>query len=135
MKKITLVAVSFITILFSSCAYLTNQGVVIGPPSVKTQCVNPVSGSEVSSIKSKIESESFKSDKIRRARFVTKDKCFRSSQVVQIIDSFSFEDNKLDLAKDLYDQCTDPGNYDIVVDALVHKSNKDNLRDFIASQG
>lgn len=62
---------------------------------------------------------------------MTRDYCFVSEQVVSIMNVFRYDDNKLQIAKDLYNQTTDKMNYDIVVDAIEYKGNKDKLKDFI----
>ncbi|MFT7612835.1 MAG: hypothetical protein ACI9J3_001801 [Parvicellaceae bacterium] len=112
---------------------LTNQGVLIGLPTVEAVCVNAVTDGEVTSMFTRIKGEAFKDDKLARARMVTKDQCFKVSQVITLMGAFSFEDNKLALAKDLYNQVIDKNQYDLVIDVLVHKSNKDELRAYIAS--
>ena len=48
------------------------------------------------------------------------------------MEAFTFEDNKLTMAKELYDQTTDKANYDTVVDALTYKSDRDELIDYIS---
>ena len=121
-------------LILAGCQLFQNQGVEIGLPTVDIVCTQAVPDSDVTVIKQKIDSEVFKDDKLRRARTVTRGKCFMVYQVIDIIDSFTFEDNKVDLAKELYDQTVDRENYGLIIDELVHKSNKDELRDFIDSQ-
>jgi len=99
--------------LFIGCSLFENQGVEIGLPTISVVCTSAVPDSDVVSIKSRIDAETYKADKLVRARLVTKDKCFMVAQVIQIIDSFTFEDNKLALAKELYSQTVDRNQYDI----------------------
>ncbi len=113
---------------------LTNKGILIGGSStdiVKVVCTDAVSQAQVDNMVAKIKSEAFKDDKLARAKFVTQNECFTVDQVIKILDAFTFDDNKLNMAKNLYDQTVDQENYDLVVDTFVHKSDKDELREFI----
>jgi hypothetical protein len=125
----TLIAASTLT----ACSLL-DSAIIINKPNLPTVniCDNVATDSDVTNMKSKIEAQAFKDERMDRAKYVTKDYCFVSKQVVSIMESFSFEDAKLEMAKDLYDQTTDKNNYDIVVDAFVHKSDRDELKKFIA---
>ncbi len=120
-------------LLLGSCD-LTNKGILIGgSPTdiVKVVCTEAVAQAQVDDMKARIKSESFKDDRLARARFVTRNECFTTDQVIDLISVFSFDDNRLAMAKDLYDQTVDQENYDLVVDSFVHKSDKDELRNFI----
>jgi hypothetical protein len=48
------------------------------------------------------------------------------------MESMLFADAQLEIAKHLYKPTTDKENYDIVVDALAHKSDRDELKNYIA---
>lgn len=120
-------------LVLGSCD-LTNKGILIGGSStdiVKVVCTDAVSQAQVDNMVAKIKSEAFKDDKLARAKFVTQNECFTVDQVIKILDAFTFDDNKLNMAKNLYDQTVDQENYDLVVDTFVHKSDKDELREFI----
>lgn len=112
------------------------EDIVIDLPNVPaiSICNDVADANNISSMKTKIESETFKDDRLERGLLVTEDFCFVASQVIEIMESFTFDDAKLDMAKALYDQTTDQQNYDLVADALTYKSNKDKLKEFIASQ-
>jgi nuclear transport factor 2 (NTF2) superfamily protein len=56
---------------------------------------------------------------------------FTSEQVKYMTQLFSFENNKLDLAKFAYRYTTDPKNYFVVYDALSYSSSKEQLADYI----
>jgi hypothetical protein len=118
--------------ILNGCA-ITQDGVVIDLPNVPTLniCANVANDANVTTMISKIEKEAYKPDRLETAQFVTRDYCFVSEQVVSIINVFTYDDNKLQIAKDLYNQTTDKMNYDIVVDAIEYKGNKDKLKDFI----
>jgi len=70
---------------------------------------------------------------MERAKFATTGYCFISCQVIKIMESMLFSDAKLEIAKELYVQTTDKKNYDSVVDSLVYKSDRDELKAYILS--
>jgi hypothetical protein len=119
-------------VFLGGCA-ITENGVVVDLPNTPTVniCQNVATDADVAGMKAKIDKEAYKDDKMKRARFVTKGFCFVTGQIIDIMESFTYDDDKLEIAKDLYDQCTDKGDYDLVADALTYKSNKDELMDYI----
>jgi hypothetical protein len=56
---------------------------------------------------------------------------FTSEQVKEMLQLFSFENNKLDLAKLAYDKTVDPRNFYVVNDVFSHSNSKDELARFI----
>ena len=119
-------------VMITSCSLL-DSAIIINKPNLPTIniCDNVATDADITSMKSKIEAQAFKDERMDRAKYVTKDYCFVSKQVVNIMESFGYEDDKLEMAKDLYDQATDKNNYDIVVDALTYKSDRDELKKFM----
>lgn len=111
------------------------DGIIIDPPNIPTVtvCDDVATDADVDVMVNKIESESFKDERMDRAKFVTMGYCFVSEQVIELMDAFWFEDEKLEIAKHLYKQTTDRNNYDLVVDALTYKSDRDELRAYIAN--
>ncbi|NRA12188.1 MAG: DUF4476 domain-containing protein [Crocinitomicaceae bacterium] len=118
--------------ILNGCA-VTQDGIVVDLPNVPTLniCANVANDTDIATMKSKIAKEAYNDDRLKTAQFVTKDYCFVSAQVVLIMEEFAYDKSRLQIAKDLYDQTTDKSNYDIVVDAITHKSNKDELKEFI----
>ena len=112
---------------------MTDNGIVIDTPDVPSIniCEHVATDDEVTVMKSKIEAQAFKDERMERARYVTDGYCFVATQVVDIMESMIFEDARLEIAKDLYEQTLDKENYDIVVDALVYKSDRDELKTYI----
>lgn len=119
--------------ILSGCS-ITKDGIIIKAPRVPSIsfCQNVATDDDVANMATKIKSQAFPDEKLSRARMVTKDYCFASEQVVVILDAFVFDDNKLTIAKELYHQTTDKSNYDIVVDSFVHKSDREELMDYIS---
>lgn len=117
--------------LLGGCV-LTDNGVILNPPKPNVVvCVNAVSDAEALEMKEQIKKESFKDDRLTKAKLLGKDRCFKAKHVVVVMEAFSFEDSKLEIAKYLYSRTEDQQNYEIVVDALTFKSDKDELRDYI----
>ena len=82
-------------------------------------------------MKEKIDSQAYKDERMERANLVTKGYCFISALVVKIMESMVYAEAKLEIAKQLYEQTTDKENYDVVVDSLVHKGDRDKLKTYI----
>lgn len=114
---------------------LTENGVIIDTPSVPSinVCEHVATNADVTGMKTQIEAQSFKDERMERAKVVTKGYCFVSAQVVDIMGSFTFADAQLEIAKLLYHQTTDKDNYYQVVDTLTHKSDRDELKAYIAA--
>ncbi|NOQ75748.1 MAG: DUF4476 domain-containing protein [Crocinitomix sp.] len=129
MKKVIFVLMVGI---IGSCTLL-DTGIIIDPPNVPSVniCDNVASDADADVMAEKIKALAFKDERMDRAKLVTKGYCFVSSQVVTIMGAFSFPDAELEIAKRLYHQATDKENYDIVIDALVHKSDRDELKAYI----
>jgi hypothetical protein len=103
-------------IIFSSCGLLNGGGIIIDTPTVPSVniCENVASDADVS-------------------KMITKGYCFKAAQVVLIMDSMVFADDELEMAKHLYKPTTDKENYYLCIDALAHKSDRDELKAYIAA--
>ena len=71
--------------------------------------------------------------KIDAAKQIISTNFFTSVQVRQMLQSFSFENDKLDLAKMAYDKTVDKQNFYMVNDAFQYSSSKDELARYIRS--
>ncbi|MGI9527831.1 MAG: DUF4476 domain-containing protein [Weeksellaceae bacterium] len=80
---------------------------------------------------STLKKESFDEGKIRLIESTAKDIYFTAEQIKEMISLFSFDDNKLDIAKKLYAQCVDKYNYYLVNEAFSFSSTKEKLQDYI----
>ena len=56
---------------------------------------------------------------------------FTTVQVKEIVQLFSFENSKLDIAKHAYKNTIDKGNYFTVADCFTFSNNKDELMRYI----
>lgn len=124
------------TALVLGCLYgcsITEDGIIINAPTVPNVnvCQNVATDAQAAEIRDDIKSQAFPDERMSRARMKTKGFCFTSQQVVTVLDGFTFDSNRLTLAKELYEQTTDKSNYDVVVDSFVHKSDRDELMEYI----
>ena len=80
-----------------------------------------------------INKEWFENNKMKSAVQLINTNYFTSSQVKQMVQLFSFESNKLELAKQAYSKTVDKQNYQCVSDVLMFRSSKDELARFIST--
>jgi ABC-type Zn2+ transport system substrate-binding protein/surface adhesin len=78
-----------------------------------------------------IEKEWLETNKLKSATQIVRSNSLTSAQVKQLVLMFSFESNKLELAKQAYQNTVDKKNYYIVNDAFSFNSSKDELARFI----
>lgn len=97
-------------------------------------CAMPMSGSEFEEAKSSIASKGFEDTRMTMVKQIGRDRCFTAEQVRGLMGLFSFEDNKLDVAKFAYDHTYDIGNYYKVNDAFSFESSVEELNTYIKSR-
>lgn len=78
-----------------------------------------------------LDKEWLESNKLKSATHIAVSNKLSTSQVKQMMLLFSFESNKLDLAKQAYANTVDKRNYSIINDAFSFNSSKDELARFI----
>ncbi|WP_080055262.1 DUF4476 domain-containing protein [Spirosoma aerolatum] len=106
-----------------------SQGNVYATPN-RVDCV--VSSADLDRIKERVEAAAFDSEKpkILKAALATK-RCFSTDQILELLALFTFDSEKLPLAKYAYSYVTDRDNYDQITDAFDFDTSKDELRTFI----
>lgn len=130
MKVLRILAIPFLLV---GCV-ITDDGIALNPPGPQMfVCLNAVTDDDALEMKTKIQSESFEDDRLSRAQFLSKDRCFQAHHVVEIMSAMNFEDTRVEIAKFLYNKTENKDEYDLCVDYLVHSSSKDELRDYIAA--
>ena len=128
MKVLRLLAIPFFLV---GCV-ITDDGIALNPPGPQVfVCLNAVTDDESVQMKNMIQSEPFQDDRLTRAQILAKDRCFQAHQVVTIMSAMTFEDNKLEIAKFLYNKTENKEDYELCVDALTFQSDKDELRNYI----
>lgn len=93
-----------------------------------------VSIAEFDGIKNSINKISFNSSKESQLKSITRGRCFTVDQIKQLLNLFSFESSKLDLAKYLYEFCIDKQNYFRVNEVFSFSSSVDDLNRFIQTR-
>jgi len=78
-----------------------------------------------------IRKEWLESNKLQSASHIVRNNKLSTAQVRQMLILFSFESNKLQLAKDAYANTTDKRNYSMLYDVFSFNSSKDELARFI----
>ena len=87
----------------------------------------PMSDRMFMSAKETIRREHFDKDKLMVAKQIVANNKFYSSQVKELMQLFSFDDAKLDLAKFAYTRTFDRNNYFILYDAFAFRRSKEEL--------
>lgn len=99
------------------------------PVNIPPSCApNP---NEFAEMKASIQNISFNSSRESQLKSVVRGRCFNVNQVKELLNIFSFESSKLDLAKFLYDFCNEKQNYYKVNDVFNFSSSKDDLNAYI----
>lgn len=94
-----------------------------------------VTATELQQIKSSIKGESFSSGKKMLAKQILQSKkCFTAVQVSQIVNIFSFDADKLEIAKFAYDYTKDKSNYHILNSSFSFSSSKEDLMRYVNSK-
>lgn len=81
-----------------------------------------------------IKKQSFEETQLKTAKQVITANCLNVDQIIQIANTFSFEENKLDFAKFAYDYCTEQKNYFKLNSIFNFSSNVDELSDYVQSR-
>ena len=81
-----------------------------------------------------IKGQSFEDTSLKTAKQVITANCLNVDQIIQIANTFNFEDNKLDFAKFAYDYCIEPRNYFKLNGIFSFSSNVDALSDYVQSR-
>lgn len=93
----------------------------------------PMSDREFKNVLLSIDKEWLESNKFKSASQVVKTNNFTTAQVEQILLLFSFENNKLELAKQAYMNTVDKRNYSNLFDVFSFNSSKKELERYIDS--
>ena len=92
---------------------------------------NVIRDRDFTAAKEQIKKEWFENTRLTIAKQIIDANNFRSSQVKEIVNLFTFENNKLEIAKYAYRKTVDKQNYFQVNDAFTFSSSKDELARFI----
>jgi len=81
--------------------------------------------------KESLRREWFENTRLSTAKQIIDRNYFTSQQVKELLLLFTFENNRLDIAKYAYGKTVDKGNYFIVNDAFTFNNNKEALKEYI----
>jgi hypothetical protein len=96
-------------------------------------CPYPMSQRDFADAKRSIADKSFSDSQLKMAKQIIDSNCLLSSQVMELMEIFTFEDTKLELAKYAYGYTLDYGNYYKVNDAFTFESTIEELDEYIRS--
>ncbi|MEO9870745.1 DUF4476 domain-containing protein [Ekhidna sp.] len=103
-------------------------------PSISTGCASPMSDGNFNRSKESIEGKSFGDEKMTVFKQIVRANCFSVDQVIGFMELFTYEEEKLDVAKFAYLKTVDKGNYYQVNDALTYSDSVAELEGFLADQ-
>jgi hypothetical protein len=94
-----------------------------------------VSAADLKNMLRSLRDEAFEQNRIMLAKQIitTSKSAFLSAQVKQILETFSFEPSRLELAKFAYRYTADQGNYFVVNEAFAFAANRQDLARYIQS--
>ena len=81
--------------------------------------------------KESLRREWFENTRLTTAKQIIDQNYFTSKQVKEMVLLFTFENNRLDIAKYAYGKTVDKGNYFVMNDAFAFNSNKEKLSEYI----
>ena len=81
-----------------------------------------------------INKQSFEETKLKTAKQVISANCLNVDQIIQIANTFGFEETKLDFAKYAYDYCIEPRNYFKLNGIFSFSTSVDELSDYVQSR-
>ena len=97
-------------------------------------CPVPMSPNDFSDLKRTVDAKTFEDTKISIAKQVVSSQCLLTSQVKELLGSFTFEANKLEMAKNCYAHTYDIGNYFKINDVFTFESSTEELNEYIQSR-
>jgi hypothetical protein len=97
-------------------------------------CPVPMSPNDFSDLKRTVNSKTFEDTKLTIAKQVVSSQCLLTNQVKDLLGCFTFEANKLEMAKNCYTRTYDLGNYFKVNDVFTFESSIEELNEYIESR-
>ena len=100
------------------------------PLSSRANCTKTMNRLEA--FKAELQDQSFEADRLEALQLELKSTCLTSAQAEQLIDLFTFDENRLEVAKYLSDRLTDRDNAGALAKKLTFDSNKMEYRRYIS---
>lgn len=99
-----------------------------------TSCTSAMPSANFERARKSIEAKSFAEEQMTVCNQIIKANCFSVKQVVSLMEIFTYEENKLSVAKLAYPKTVDKNNFYQINDALTYSSSVDDLNKFIEAQ-
>ncbi|MCX6182163.1 MAG: DUF4476 domain-containing protein [Bacteroidetes bacterium] len=106
---------------------------VVSQPVEDAGCT-AISSTDFTEAKGSIESKTFADTKMTVAKQIIDNNCFSADQVKQLMGLFTYEEQKLEIAKYCYSKTTDKKNYYKVNDAFTFEASIDDLTAYLKTQ-
>ena len=90
-----------------------------------------MSNTDFAQAKETLRREWFENTRLETAKQIIDRNYFTSQQVKEMVLLFTFENNRLDIAKYAYGKTVDKGNYFMLNDAFTFNNNKEALKEYI----
>jgi hypothetical protein len=97
-------------------------------------CDGGLVANDINEVTQTLKKQSFESTRVTLAKQIISSRCLLVSQVIAILNQFTFESNKVDLAKYAYGYTYDRDNYFKVNDVFTFSSSVDELAKYIQSR-
>jgi nuclear transport factor 2 (NTF2) superfamily protein len=94
-------------------------------------CWSPMNANEFAQAKKMVQNESFEETKMNMSKQFTRRNCLSIDQIKQIVNLFTFEENKFEYVKFAYDFCQDKRNYYQLSDVFTFSATKDDFNEFL----
>ncbi len=100
---------------------------------MNNDCIYGMSETDFRAAKNSISSATFEDTKTSTFKQVVSSKCVTTKQVKEMLQLFTFEETKLELAKYAYTYVSDPSNYYTINDIFTFDMSKDELSNYVMS--
>lgn len=101
------------------------------PPARSRTTCYAMNASDFRSAKDAIGKGSFEDTKLSTAKTILTSNCMSTDQIMEVCKMFSFEQTKLDFAKQAYGRCSDPGSYFKVGNIFTFDASRTELNEYI----
>jgi hypothetical protein len=114
----------------------TSSTVHQGNPNTYNGCVRgrAMSPNNFASALQTVKNQNFDDTRLKTAKQIADANCLNADQIVQMCQTFGFEESKLDFAKYAYGACVEPNNYFKLNNIFAFSSSVDELTKYIQGQ-
>lgn len=103
-------------------------------PKAAAKSAKPMTAQAYSSLLANIKRQGFDDSKVKMAKLAFKNNALSTKQISEILKLISFEQSRLDLAKEGYANCLDKENYLNISEVFSFSSSTDELTEFLGNQ-